>query len=39
MCDELKFYNLNELPNNVILYVRKGIDSYLNNEPVVKYVT
>lgn len=32
-CDELKFYNLNDLPNNVIPYVKKGIESYLNNEP------
>ena len=32
-CDELKFYKLNELPINVIPYVRKGIENYLNNEP------
>lgn len=32
-CDELKFYDLDNLPNNVILYVRKGIESYLKNEP------
>lgn len=32
-CDELKFYKLDELPINVIPYVRKGIESYLNDEP------
>lgn len=32
-CDELKFYDLDNLPNNVIPYVRKGIESYLKNEP------
>lgn len=32
-CDELKFYDLKELPNNVIPYVRYGIEYYLNNEP------
>lgn len=25
--------NLNDLPTNVIPYVRKGIDNYLNNKP------
>ncbi len=32
-CDELKFYKLDELPINVIPYVKKGIGDYLNNEP------
>lgn len=32
-CDELKFYKLDELPINVIPYVKKGIENYLNNEP------
>ena len=32
-CDELKFYKLDDVPNNVIPYVKKGIESYLNNEP------
>lgn len=36
-CDELKFYKLNELPNNVILYVRSGIEYYLNNIPFSVY--
>ena len=31
-CDELKFLKLDNLPNNVIPYVRKGIENYLNNE-------
>lgn len=32
-CDELEFYDLDNLPNNVIPYVRKGIENYLNNIP------
>lgn len=32
-CDELKFYNLDRLPINVIPYVRKGIEYYRNNIP------
>lgn len=32
-CDELAFYNLDNLPNNVIPYVRKAIEHYQNNEP------
>lgn len=32
-CDELKFYKLDNLPKNVIPYIRKGIESYLNNKP------
>lgn len=32
-CDELKFYDLDNLPRNVIPYVKRGIESYLNNTP------
>lgn len=32
-CDELKFYKLNELPNNIIPYIKKGLEYYLNDEP------
>ena len=32
-CDELKFYKLDKLPINVIPYVKKGVENYLNNEP------
>lgn len=32
-CDELKFYKLNELPENMIPYVKKGIEYYIDNEP------
>ena len=32
-CDELKFYDLDKLPINVIPYVRKGINYYRNNIP------
>ena len=31
-CDELKFFKLDKLPINVIPYVRKGIEYYLNKE-------
>lgn len=36
-CDELKFYNLNELPNNTIPYVKEAIKHYLNNKPFSVY--
>lgn len=32
-CDELTFYDLENLPSNVIPYVRKGIEYYQNNIP------
>lgn len=32
-CDELAFYDLKNLPNNVIPYVRKAIECYQNNIP------
>ncbi len=32
-CDELEFYDLENLPSNVISYVRKGIEYYQNNIP------
>lgn len=32
-CDELEFYDLKKLPNNVIPYVRKGIENYQNKIP------
>ncbi len=32
-CDELKFYDLEKLPINVIPYVRKGIEYYQNDVP------
>ncbi len=32
-CDELAFYDLNKLPNNVIPYIRKAIEYYQNNNP------
>lgn len=31
-CDELKFYDLNNLPQNVIPYVKKAIENYQNGE-------
>lgn len=31
-CDELSFYDLDNLPKNVIPYVRKAIESYENGE-------
>lgn len=31
-CDELAFYDLNHLPNNVIPYVRQAIKYYENNQ-------
>ena len=27
-CDELKFYKLNELPNNIIPYIKKGLEEF-----------
>lgn len=36
-CDELKFYNLNDLPENMIPYVRKGIEYYLDNKQFSTY--
>lgn len=32
-CDELAFYDLVNLPSNIIPYVRKGIEYYQNNIP------
>lgn len=29
-CDELKWFDINNLPSNVIPYVRKGIENYKN---------
>lgn len=31
-CDELSFCNIDNLPNNVIPYVRKAIEEYRNNK-------
>lgn len=31
-CDELKFYKLDELSENMIPYVRKGIEYYIENK-------
>lgn len=31
-CDELSFYDLNNLPQNIIPYVRKAIEYYQNGE-------
>lgn len=31
-CDELQFYDIERLPNNVIPYVRKAIECYQKNE-------
>ena len=31
-CDELKFYELNRLPDNVISYVREAIEHYKDNK-------
>lgn len=36
-CDELAFYDLENLPNNLIPYVRKGIECYQNNIPFCVY--
>lgn len=36
-CDELEFYDLHNLPINVIPYVRKGIEYYQNNIPFSVY--
>lgn len=36
-CDELKFYDLENLPINVIPYVRKGIEYYKNDVPFSVY--
>lgn len=36
-CDELEFYDLENLPINVIPYVRKGIEYYQNNIPFSVY--
>ena len=32
-CDELKFYDLDHLPTNIIPYVRKAIENFQNNIP------
>lgn len=32
-CDELKFFKLNNLPNNIIPYIKKGLECYLQDEP------
>jgi len=31
-CDSLEWFNLDKLPNNVVPYVRKGIENYLSNK-------
>lgn len=36
-CDELAFYDLDNLPSNVIPYVRKGIEYYQNHIPFSVY--
>lgn len=36
-CDELKFYKTNELPNNMIPYVKDAIEHYQNNTPFSMY--
>lgn len=36
-CDELKFYDLEHLPGNVIPYVRKAIEYYQNDIPFSVY--
>lgn len=32
-CDELAFYDLNHLPNNMILYIRQALEHYQNHIP------
>lgn len=36
-CDELEFYDLDNLPINVISYIRTGIEYYQNNIPFSVY--
>lgn len=36
-CDELAFYDLDKLPNNIIPYVKKGIEDSQNNIPFSVY--
>lgn len=32
-CDDVRFFGLNKLPDNTIPYIRKGIESYMDDEP------
>ena len=32
-CDEIKFFELQNLPKNIISYIKKGIEYYLDEKP------
>ncbi len=36
-CSELKFFSINELPHNLIPYVKEGLFSALNNKSYIEY--
>ncbi len=30
-CDDLSWFNINHLPENIVPYIKQAIDSFLNN--------
>jgi len=36
-CEELKFFNINNLPDNMSHYAKRGIEAYLNGEHFIEY--